>query len=136
MIDEFQRVPELASHIQALVDEPGFSGTYVLTGSRNLTVRNTASQSLAGRTAVVELLPFSCGEVRHFVGDVRTDELIYPSSKSVTSVPTNPELARKPALEIEHCSELSRAQARSEGRSRLSDRRSIGASNRAEQGRM
>ena len=55
VIDEFQRVPELASYIQGLVDDPGFDGTFVLTGSQNLSVRNTLSQSLAGRTAIVEI---------------------------------------------------------------------------------
>lgn len=77
VIDEFQRIPELASYIQVLVDAPGFNGTFVLTGSQNLSVRNTVSQSLAGRTALVELLPFSYNEVRHFIQEERTDELIY-----------------------------------------------------------
>ncbi len=63
VIDEFQRVPDLASYIQSIVDAPGFDGTFVLTGSRNLAVRNTVSQSLAGRTALVCLLPFSHEEI-------------------------------------------------------------------------
>lgn len=63
VIDEFQNVPDLASHIQVLTDEPAFDGRFVLTGSRNFLVRDTVSQSLAGRTAVLTLLPFSIGEL-------------------------------------------------------------------------
>ena len=77
VIDEFQRAPELASYIQAVVDDPTFSGTFVLTGSQNLAVRTSVSQSLAGRTALVSLLPFSFTEVSRAWPDLDTDELIY-----------------------------------------------------------
>ena len=77
VIDEFQRVPDLSSYIQTMVDEPGFAGTFVLTGSRNLSVRNTVSQSLAGRTALVTLLPFSLAEVRKYRTPEAADELLF-----------------------------------------------------------
>lgn len=77
VLDEFQRVPDLASYIQVLVDDPEFDGTFVLTGSQNLSVRDTVSQSLAGRTALVELLPFAYDELRHSLADKSTDNLIY-----------------------------------------------------------
>ncbi len=77
ILDEFQRVPDLASYIQVLVDDPAFDGTFVLTGSQNLGVRDTVSQSLAGRTALVELLPFSYSEISAFQESIDTDTLLY-----------------------------------------------------------
>jgi predicted AAA+ superfamily ATPase len=63
VIDEIQRVGELASAIRVAVDDSGFHGTYVLIGSRNFAVRSSVDQSLAGRTALVTLLPFSHEEL-------------------------------------------------------------------------
>ena len=63
VIDEFQRVPELASYIQILVDEDPVPGRFVLTGSQQLELSQTVSQSLAGRTAVAKLLPLSLAEL-------------------------------------------------------------------------
>lgn len=63
--DEIQRVPELLSHIQVLVDEtPGAKGQWILTGSNQLKLRESVSQSLAGRTAVLTLLPLSIAELK------------------------------------------------------------------------
>ncbi len=77
VFDEFQRVPELTSYLQAIVDDPKFSGCFVLTGSTNMLVRDTVHQSLAGRTAIVELLPLSQSELRGGGFDLPTDELLY-----------------------------------------------------------
>ncbi len=77
VFDEFQRIPELTSYLQAIVDEPGFSGCFVLAGSTNLLVRDTVHQSLAGRTAIVELLPLSQSELRGGGFELPTDELLY-----------------------------------------------------------
>ena len=77
VFDEFQRAPTITSYLQGIVDEPGFSGIFVLTGSTNLLVRDTVHQSLAGRTAVVELLPLSQVELRGGGFDMATDELMY-----------------------------------------------------------
>ena len=77
VFDEFQRAPTITSYIQGIVDEPGFSGVFVLTGSTNLVVRDTVHQSLAGRTAVVELLPLSQSELQGGGFDMTTDELLY-----------------------------------------------------------
>lgn len=63
IIDEIQRVPELLSYIQAIVDEERTNGRFVLTGSHQLQLREAVSQSLAGRTAILNLLPFSIGEL-------------------------------------------------------------------------
>ncbi len=77
VIDEFQHVPDLASYIQIIVDDPGFKGTFVLTGSQNLAVRNSVSQSLAGRTAIVELLPLSWPEIAPIMTTASTDQLLF-----------------------------------------------------------
>ncbi len=64
VIDEAQRVPSLFSYLQTHVDSAGEKGMYVLTGSQNLNMMEAISQSLAGRTSVLKLLPFSYEEQR------------------------------------------------------------------------
>lgn len=63
IIDEVQYVPELLSSIQVLVDRPDFDGLFVLTGSQNLLLSASITQSLAGRTALFALLPFCMNEL-------------------------------------------------------------------------
>ncbi len=77
VIDEIQRVGELASAIQVAVDDPDFQGTYVLTGSRNFAVRSSVDQSLAGRTALLTLLPFSYEELSTRWSRLSSDDLLY-----------------------------------------------------------
>ena len=62
VIDEAQRVPELSSYIQTIVDEKDKKGLFILTGSDQLGMSAIASQSLAGRTRIIKLLPFSLQE--------------------------------------------------------------------------
>jgi hypothetical protein len=66
ILDEVQRVPELASYLQGIVDEPGFGGSWILTGSQDFALLASLSQSLAGRTAILHLLPPSLEELRRF----------------------------------------------------------------------
>jgi predicted AAA+ superfamily ATPase len=63
IIDEVQHVPTLLSYIQGNVDESGLMGRYILTGSQNLLLLQNVSQSLAGRTAILHLLPLSLEEL-------------------------------------------------------------------------
>jgi uncharacterized protein len=63
ILDEVQRVPDLFSYIQVLVDQTGQPGQFILTGSQNFLLLHKISQSLAGRTAVLHLLPFSRSEL-------------------------------------------------------------------------
>jgi len=63
IIDEVQHVPELLSWIQTEVDAVGAMGRYVLTGSQNFSLLANISQSLAGRSALVQLLPLSIAEL-------------------------------------------------------------------------
>jgi predicted AAA+ superfamily ATPase len=66
VIDEVQRVPELLSDIQVRVDNKPGPGQFILTGSQNLGVVQAVSQSLAGRSALLQLLPLSLEEVQRF----------------------------------------------------------------------
>ena len=77
VLDEFQRAPDLTSYIQGMVDDPEFNGTFILTGSCNLSVRNIVNQSLAGRTAIIELLPFSRSELQPLLKDRSTDRMLF-----------------------------------------------------------
>ncbi len=63
VIDEIQHVPDLASYIQVAVDERGKKGEFILTGSQQYQLMESVSQSLAGRTALLRLLPLSAEEL-------------------------------------------------------------------------
>jgi len=64
ILDEVQRAPELFSYIQVLVDERADQvGRFILTGSQNFLLLQSITQSLAGRCAVLHLLPFSLAEL-------------------------------------------------------------------------
>lgn len=77
VIDEIQRAPRLMSQIQVRVDEAGADGMFVLTGSSQLSLMDSVSQSLAGRTTLLKLLPFSVPEVAAIGGDTDPDELMF-----------------------------------------------------------
>lgn len=62
IIDEIQRVPELLSYIQVITDADN-KKKFVITGSQNILVSQKISQSLAGRVAIFNLLPFSFEEI-------------------------------------------------------------------------
>jgi uncharacterized protein len=63
IFDEIQRAPQLASYLQGMVDEDATPGRFILTGSHQFELMRTVTQSLAGRTAIVRLLPFTAAEV-------------------------------------------------------------------------
>jgi predicted AAA+ superfamily ATPase len=65
IIDEAQHAPELFSYIQTHVDETNEVGSYILTGSQNFLMMQNITQSLAGRVAVLKLLPLSYRELSH-----------------------------------------------------------------------
>lgn len=65
IVDEIQRVPKLASVIQTMVDEQRSKhGQFVLTGSHQPLLREAVSQSLAGRSAFLKLLPLDFAELK------------------------------------------------------------------------
>lgn len=63
VLDEVQRAPELLSYLQTRVDADDRMGLFLLTGSQQFGLLSGISQSLAGRTAFLELLPLSRGEL-------------------------------------------------------------------------
>lgn len=63
IFDEIQRTPELLSYLQEIVDRKKQNGQFVLTGSHQLQLREAISQSLAGRTGILHLLPLSIQEL-------------------------------------------------------------------------
>lgn len=63
ILDEVQRVPDLFSYIQGIVDLADRPGRFILSGSQNFLLLHRVSQSLAGRCAVLRLLPFSRAEL-------------------------------------------------------------------------
>ena len=66
IIDEIQRAPELFSYLQADVDARPTPGRFILTGSQQLALTAGVTQSLAGRTGVLELYPPSWSELQRF----------------------------------------------------------------------
>lgn len=64
ILDEIQRAPELLSYVQGLVDEDLRAGRFIVTGSQNVLLLRSVSQTLAGRTALLVLHPFSLAELR------------------------------------------------------------------------
>ena len=68
IVDEAQKVPELFSYLQQVVDEAGQMGKFILTGSQNFLLLEFITQSLAGRVAVNHLLPLSLKELQTGTG--------------------------------------------------------------------
>jgi len=63
ILDEVQRAPELLSYVQDAVDQDRRPGRFILTGSQNLLLMEGISQTLAGRTAILRLLPLTLAEL-------------------------------------------------------------------------
>lgn len=64
ILDEIQRVPTLLSYIQGIVDEQQKPGQFILTGSHQPDLQQAVTQSLAGRSAILTLLPLSLTELK------------------------------------------------------------------------
>ena len=77
IIDEVQHVPDLLSYLQVLADERGGNGLFVLTGSEQFKLSDAIGQSLAGRTALLRLLPFSLRERRRTGARDGLDDIIF-----------------------------------------------------------
>ena len=76
ILDEIQRAPALLSYIQPLVDKKQTKGMFILTGSHQLELQEAITQSLAGRTALLELLPMSLAELQNAHISLSTDEAL------------------------------------------------------------
>jgi hypothetical protein len=80
VLDEIQRLPILLSYLQGIVDEEQQPGMFILTGSHQPDVHQAVSQTLAGRTALLNLLPFSLSELREYKQDWDPYEIIAKGS--------------------------------------------------------
>lgn len=92
ILDEIQRVPDLLSYLQGMVDEIPEPGQWILTGSQNILLSDSVSQSLAGRTAIFTLLPLTWQEVSRFPQPPQTleDALFYGSYPRIFDLNLNP----------------------------------------------
>jgi uncharacterized protein len=77
VLDEIQRVPELLSFIQTIIDEKDKEGLFILTGSNQFELLDSINQSLAGRTALLKLLPFSYKELYLNRKQLELNEILY-----------------------------------------------------------
>lgn len=64
IIDEIQRVPSLLSTVQVRIDKYKAMGQYILTGNGQIPLKEAISQSLAGRTSILNMLPLSLKELK------------------------------------------------------------------------
>ena len=79
IIDEAQRAPELFSYLQTHVDQANETGMFLLAGSHNFLLMESINQSLAGRTAILKLLPFSHQELKdgHLLPATINEEIFF-----------------------------------------------------------
>ena len=77
IIDEVQHVPALLSYLQVLADERGRNSLFILTGSEQFRLSDAIGQSLAGRTALLRLLPFSLAERRQTGASGVVDDILH-----------------------------------------------------------
>lgn len=91
ILDEVHNVPRLLSYIQGIVDENP-ERRFILSGSSQFSLLKKVTQSLAGRTAVFELLPMAYTEIRHLVESKTIDELLlggfYPAVWGGRNIPS------------------------------------------------
>jgi len=77
IIDEIQYFPDLLSYVKTAIDEDRRAGRWMISGSQVLAMMQGISQSLAGRTAVLSLLPFSAGEAAGKpAGELSIDDIL------------------------------------------------------------
>ena len=75
IFDEIQRAPELSSYLQGMVDANPKPGQFILTGSQQFELMTQVTQSLAGRTGILRLLPLTLAEVQRFNKKVAAPDL-------------------------------------------------------------
>lgn len=65
VIDEVQKLPELLSYLQSILDNKAHKKPIILTGSAQLSLLSKVTQTLSGRTAIIDLLPLSFTEIKN-----------------------------------------------------------------------
>lgn len=77
ILDEIQRTPNIISYLQEIVDTRQIKGQFILTGSNQFSLLNNITQSLAGRTVLLKLLPFSIQEIKSIIKNFDADDFLY-----------------------------------------------------------
>lgn len=77
ILDEIQRAPELLSYLQQIVDDKQENGLFILTGSNQFSLLRNITQSLAGRTVLLKLLPFSIDEISKQTQNFSADDYLF-----------------------------------------------------------
>jgi len=77
ILDEIQRVPDLLSYLQTIVDDKSDNRKWVLTGSNSLLMSEKISQSLAGRSRIITCLPLSFNEIPKKLKSTELDQNIF-----------------------------------------------------------
>jgi predicted AAA+ superfamily ATPase len=92
ILDEIQRLPLLLSYLPEIADSRKEHGLFILTGSNQFSLLNDLTQSLAGRTVLLKLLPFSILETAELARDFTADDYLlhgfYPGIYSESLDPT------------------------------------------------
>ena len=101
IIDEIQRLPMLLSYIQVKCDQSRQKGQYILTGSHQPKLKAEITQSLAGRTAILQLYPLSLEELAEAVGVTRQTIISLENGKYNASLILAHRIARYFGLTIE-----------------------------------
>jgi uncharacterized protein len=80
IFDEVQKTPHILSYLQEIVDKDSRPGRFILTGSQQFDLLSGITQSLAGRTALIQLLPFSykeCYSNKKVASQKSLDQVLY-----------------------------------------------------------
>jgi uncharacterized protein len=93
ILDEFQHVPSLLSYIQLYVDKNRKPGYFILTGSQNFLMNQSISQTLAGRVAIMTLLPLA-------IEELKGSKLLSKTIEEYAFRGSYPELNTKPKMEV------------------------------------
>ncbi len=90
VFDEVQRVPEIFSYLQEILDDSPVNGLFILTGSNNFLLQENISQSLAGRVGYLNLLPLTLKEIneKSSTANQHIFKGGYPSLYSTATDPT------------------------------------------------
>lgn len=111
IIDEIQYVPELFSYIKSAIDQKRKPGQWIITGSQQYSLMKHVSDSLAGRVAVMSLLPFSFAEqmrrgrqtydMESFLHAIKKQEIVHTHKTDIFSLllrGSYPEIATNPKI--------------------------------------
>ena len=80
IFDEVQKIPDLLSYLQEILDDKSDHRKFILTGSNNLQLSSKVSQTLAGRTRILQLLPLQRDEITAIDQKITLDDALFYGS--------------------------------------------------------